>query len=368
MTNTNYAVAPGAYLEEWIDEHDFSQQRVADMLGCSRKQVNEIINARAPITPDTAMRLERVVGIPADAWLRYEALYRADQARIAEEQELAKHADQIDPEAAKYLRKIGATKATKTTPGQLVSDFLTFHRCGTWSAYELLNETASQGDYALAALKQRANVLIEPTLLSTWLRAGEQAEGFEAGRHFKYDPAELRRILPELRARAAWSDEKLLNDLAGMLAQVGVVFMVVEPPAKFPLLGMTRWIDKKVPVIQQTGRWGRDGFIIWTLFHEIGHVLNDPRGEMHFDFKSEKQRNSVAEKNANTFARDTLFGDDGLERFQGQTSDRAIERIAREVGVSPGVAVHQMHRMRLLDYNWGNKLCVDLSGTFTRSA
>ena len=368
MTNTNYAVAPGAYLEEWIDENDLSQQRVADMLGCSRKQVNEILNARAPITPDTAMRLERVVGIPADAWLRYEALYKADQTRIAEEQELAKYADQIAPEAAKYLRKIGATKATKTSPGQLVSDFLTFHRCGTWSAYELLNESASQGDYALAALKQRANVPIEPTLLSTWLCAGEQAEGFEAGRRFNYDPADLRRILPDLRARAAWSDADLLNDLAGMLAQVGVVFMMVEPPAKFPLLGMTRWIDKKVPVIQQTGRWGKDGFIIWTLFHEIGHVLNDPRGEMHFDFKSEKQRNSVAEKNANVFAKDTLFGEVGMERFQGHTSDRAIERIAREVGVSPGVAVHQMHRTRLLDYKWGNKLFVDLSGTFTRSA
>ncbi|KQY51557.1 HigA family addiction module antitoxin [Nocardioides sp. Root140] len=366
-TTTNYAVAPGAYLEEWIDENGLSQQRVADMLGCSRKQVNEIINARAPITADTAMRLERVVGIPADAWLRYEALHKADQARIAEEQELATHADRIDTEAAKYLRKIGATTATKTKPGQLVSDFLTFHRCGTWGAYELLNETASQGDYALAALKQAADITIDSTLLSTWLRAGEQTEHYEAGRRYSYDPASLRSILPDLRERAAWSDSDLLNDLAAMLARVGVVFVVVEPPAKFPLLGMTRWIDKKVPVIQQTGRWGKDGFIIWTLFHEIGHVLNDPRGEMHLDFKSEKQRNSVAEKNANGFARDLLFGEAGLEAFQGHTSDGAIARIAREVGVSPGVAVHQMHRMRLLDYKFGNHLCVDLSDTFTRS-
>lgn len=36
------------------------------MLGCSRKQVNEIVHGRAPITADTATRLDRVVGIPAD--------------------------------------------------------------------------------------------------------------------------------------------------------------------------------------------------------------------------------------------------------------------------------------------------------------
>ena len=48
MTATNYAVAPGEYLEEWIADEGLSQQRVADLLGCSRKQVNEIINGHAP--------------------------------------------------------------------------------------------------------------------------------------------------------------------------------------------------------------------------------------------------------------------------------------------------------------------------------
>lgn len=85
MSTTNYAAAPGEYLEEWIDHHGLSQQRVAELLGSSRKQVNEIVNGRAPITSDTAMRLERVVGIPANTWLKYEALYRADLARIADE-------------------------------------------------------------------------------------------------------------------------------------------------------------------------------------------------------------------------------------------------------------------------------------------
>jgi len=88
MTATNYAVAPGEYLEEWIDEQGLSQQRVADLLGSSRKQVNEIVVRRAPVTHDTAIRLERVVGIPAESWLRYEAAYRADLARIADQENL----------------------------------------------------------------------------------------------------------------------------------------------------------------------------------------------------------------------------------------------------------------------------------------
>jgi len=365
MTVTNYAVAPGEYLEEWIDEHGLSQQRVADLLGCSRKHVNEIVHGRAPITSDTAIRLERVVGIPADSWLRYEAAYRADLARIADQENLAAHVEEIDSNAVAYLRSLGFTKATRRTPGALVSDFLAFHRCGTWEAYIHLHESASTGDYALAALKESGDSTIDTTVLTTWLRAAELAEPFERGRRYNYDADRLLDALPLLRARAAEPNATMLRDIAKMLSQVGVVFMVVEPPKKFPLHGMTRWIDKRVPVIQQTGRWGKDGFVIWTLFHELGHVLNDPRGEMHLEYRTDKKRKSAAEKAANKFAMDILFGESGLEPFTGLTRDCEIAGAAKKLGIAPGVAVLQMHRRRLLDYQHGNQLCVDLSGTFT---
>lgn len=364
MTATNYAVAPGEYLEEWIDDHDLSQQRVAELLGSSRKQVNEIVNGHAPITSETAIRLERVVGIPATTWLKYEALYRADLARIADEERLGEHVEEIAPAAVTYLRSIGATGASKRNPGKLVSDFLAFHRCGTWEAYDHLHQEASTGDYALAALKD-SSAPLDRTLLTTWLRAAELAEPFERGRRYDYDPDRLQSALPALRARTAAPDSRMLQDIAQMLADVGVVFMVVEPPKKLPLLGMTRWIDKRVPVIQQTGRWGKDGFVIWTLFHELGHVLNDPRGEMHVEYSTQKKRNSAAEKEANAFAMKVLFGEDGITPFEGLTRDREVADAARRIGIAPGVAVHQMHRRRLLDYRFGNALCVDLAGTFT---
>ena len=361
---TNYAVAPGEYLGEWIDEQDLSQQRVAELMGCSRKQVNEIVNGRAPVTSDTAVRLERLTGIPTDSWLRYEAAYRADVARIADQEDLAPHAGEIDPNAAAYLRAHGATRATKRSPGKLVFDFLAFHRCGTWEAYEQLYETASTGDYALAALRE-SGAELDGTLLTTWLRAAEFTEAFKHGRGYDYSPDMLRAALPQLRARAATPDATMLKDMADLLADVGVVFLVVEPPKKFPLFGITRWIDKRVPVIQQTGRWGKDGFVIWTLFHELGHVLKDPRGEMHLEYSTEKERNTAAEKAANAFAMDVLFGESGMKPFSGLTQDRDIARAAKQLGVAPGVAVHQMHRRRMLGYQYGNRLSVDLSGTFT---
>ena len=79
---------------EWIAEQGLFQQQVAELLGCSPEQVNEIVNGRAPVTGDVALRLERLMGIPVDSWLRYETAYRADVVRIADEKNLATYADE----------------------------------------------------------------------------------------------------------------------------------------------------------------------------------------------------------------------------------------------------------------------------------
>jgi len=97
--------------------------------------------------------------------------------------------------------------------------------------------------------------------------------------------------------------------------------------------------------------------------------VTDTPGELrdgrHLEFRTEKKRNSAAEKAANTFALEVLFGEAGIQPFVGLERDAEIAQMAREVGISPGVAVHQMHRKRLLDYKFGNRLLFELSGSFT---
>lgn len=82
MTETNYAVPPGAYLEEWIEEQLLSRAQAADLLGWHQEQLDNIVDGVVPVGAATAMQLEQVVGIPVSSWLRYEAAYRADIARI----------------------------------------------------------------------------------------------------------------------------------------------------------------------------------------------------------------------------------------------------------------------------------------------
>lgn len=56
-------------LEEFLRPLGVSQSAFAIHLGVSFPRLNEIIHGKRAVTPDTALRLERVLGMPADFWL-----------------------------------------------------------------------------------------------------------------------------------------------------------------------------------------------------------------------------------------------------------------------------------------------------------
>jgi addiction module HigA family antidote len=56
-------------LEEFLKPLEIRQSDFAARLGVSYPRLNEIINMRRGVTPDTALRLARVLGMSAEFWL-----------------------------------------------------------------------------------------------------------------------------------------------------------------------------------------------------------------------------------------------------------------------------------------------------------
>ncbi len=56
-------------LEEFLTPLGITQSAFAVRLGVSFPRLNEVINVRRAVTPDTALRLARVTGMSADFWL-----------------------------------------------------------------------------------------------------------------------------------------------------------------------------------------------------------------------------------------------------------------------------------------------------------
>lgn len=61
---------PGEMLnEEFVKPLGITQMKLAAALGLSFQSVNAILNQRRSVTPDVALRLERLFGMEAQFWL-----------------------------------------------------------------------------------------------------------------------------------------------------------------------------------------------------------------------------------------------------------------------------------------------------------
>ena len=75
------AIPPGELLAEEIEARGMTQRELATLMGRPPQVVNLIINGKKAITPQTAIQLERALGIAATIWVGLEAQYRLALAR-----------------------------------------------------------------------------------------------------------------------------------------------------------------------------------------------------------------------------------------------------------------------------------------------
>ena len=77
MRSQSYiATPPGATIREQLKDRGMSQKEFAARMDLSEKHVSKLINGEVQLTPEVAVRLETVLGVPAKFWNNLEAIYR----------------------------------------------------------------------------------------------------------------------------------------------------------------------------------------------------------------------------------------------------------------------------------------------------
>jgi HTH-type transcriptional regulator/antitoxin HigA len=89
----DYLVTPGEVLQDYLEGFGMTQAELAARTGLTKKTVNEIIKGKSPITPESALKLERSLGRPAHFWNNLERQFQEDRTRLAEEKRLQSHLD-----------------------------------------------------------------------------------------------------------------------------------------------------------------------------------------------------------------------------------------------------------------------------------
>lgn len=76
-----YPTHPGEILKEEIEYRGISQRKLAAQMGISHTMLNEILNARRPLTAGTALLFEAALSLDADTLMRIQTKYNMQTAR-----------------------------------------------------------------------------------------------------------------------------------------------------------------------------------------------------------------------------------------------------------------------------------------------
>jgi addiction module HigA family antidote len=82
---STFAVHPGDWLRtEIVEPHGLSVTDAARHLGVTRQAMSNLLNARAGLSADMAIRFEKAFGVKADTLLRMQTTYELALARARE--------------------------------------------------------------------------------------------------------------------------------------------------------------------------------------------------------------------------------------------------------------------------------------------
>ena len=284
-----YVPSPGFELAEKLEEMGLDANDLAARMGYTPKAVNDILQAKCRITPESALSLEMVTDIPADYWLRRQMGYDEFVARervkkSLENQSLWKQSFPEELDVREWVRK-GADMAEDKSCLPLLK-FFAVASPKAWDGYYKKAQLKVAFRISLAEVK-------DPYATSAWIRRGEILSDQDPMEKLG-QPAvrkKLKAALPEIIAFAAankklpkrekrityWTPEAEVVDdcmtgLQELCRKIGIRVLFVQNFKSSPIHGMYRWY-KDVPLIQLHDRFKKRETMWFTFFHELAHVL-----------------------------------------------------------------------------------------------
>jgi HTH-type transcriptional regulator/antitoxin HigA len=346
----NFAIPPGETLAETLETLGMSQAELAERMGRPLKTINEIALGKAMITSDTALQLEKVLGVPASFWSNRERLYRDALARRREANQLEQQLDWIKTMPVKELVRVGWITASAGAVGQLRAVLSFFGVAGVeeWSA---LWESPE------AAFRQTSTFSANPGATAAWLRKGEiEAQKIDSG---PFEAAAFAEALRELRTLTVKDPVEFVPVLRERCARAGVAVVFIPPLSGVRAYGVSRWLHSSKAVIQLSLRGRTDDHLWFTFYHEAGHVTKHGKRAV---FVEESEREGTPrdprEAEADAFAQECLIPSGDYERFclNGDFSLAAIRRFASKIGIAPGIVAGRLQHESKLPFSRANQL------------
>lgn len=332
------AIHPCEVIKETLENLGMSQVDLSVRTGLSEKTISLILNSKEPVTPETALKLERVLDLDQKMLVNMQARYWADKSRIEERERLESEISYLSNYSCyKELSERGYVEKTANKITK-VEELLRFFN---------VNSLGFVPDVMQVSFKRSVKGKVDNYSLASWLRIGEIEAKKKDIKPFDRDI--LKRNVEKMKSLTREEPSVFSHQLVELCAEAGVKLLFIPHFKKTKVNGATYWSSKDNPVIQISlfNKWAD---IFWfTLFHEIGHILKHGKKDSFVDFENGFMNEDEQEKEANEFAKKVFVKDDKKfidfkKKLHSGNFKSEIPKFAEEVGVDKGIIAGRIGR------------------------
>lgn len=327
-------IHPGETLKELLEDKKMSQEELAIRTEYSAKHISEVISGKKDISSKFANALEYVFGISTEFWLNLQGIYDYE---ILELQKMNNIKDEeLDvlkelKDVIKYCEKnkIIAVSLNKSKTLLNMRKFLNVNNLLSIPKLPL-QQVAFRGS---KKIKVNVNVLY------AWKRICEYLTD-KINITNEFSKEKLIKNFENIKNTMFMSPNKMINELKKIFAECGIAFEIVHNFVGAPIQGYIQKRKNKI-ILCMTIRQSFSDIFWFTLFHEIGHLLNEDFKEQYIDYSFIE---SEVEKKADLFARNILINENDYQNFikNKKFNINAIKEFAKLQKIKPGIVIGRL--------------------------
>ena len=341
-------IHPGETIADVLEDRGITQTELASRAGVSPAYVSNVIAGKKGISANFAMGLEYALGVPKSFWLNLQANYEAELLEVNEEQTITDEERKVREDLkdiVKYLRKQGKMLIGENKDESILS---------LRKVLQISNITNLKEMIPTGAFRMAGNAAVNPNVLGAWIRLCQLA-GNDKTISAKFEKKYTNDLIQEIKSIMCCKNAELQRDLKNVMEKYGIDFSVVKNFRGAPVHG---YISQKIDGIYQMVLTIRGAFadIFWfSLFHEIGHIVNGDIGKnlKFLDYGNDYDKELAAD----LFASNMLLSPESYKAFiqRNDFSIEAICRYAESQHVMPYIVIGRLQKEKYLAYTMYSK-------------
>ncbi len=330
------AFHPGYYIKEMVEESGLTQEDFAKRLDTTPKNLSLLVRGEQNLSVDIAMKLSRLSGTSIGYWLNLQKGYEELKAEFASDNELEEERKVFDYLDYKYFRdNYGLKNFPKNKEKQIIETrrFLEVSTISVLPKKDMAANFRSKFSDMSESNITKANAMVQI--------ATNYALKISAP---KYDKKRFERAI-ELALTQTTNHENFYDVIRSEFMEAGVIFVILPNMPGSNTSGATKKIGNNIMLMVNDRRGYADTF--WfTMFHEIGHIIN---GDFGISF--EKEEGELEEK-ADLYARNMLIPPKAYDEFVRERNFdvESIKKFAKVINRDPGIVLGRLQKDKKVDY------------------